>query len=111
MLLTPVACMASDSCPCFGSHHHYCATSATSDPIYWNQLRVISFEEKEDFLHQSSKVSWFWLELDSPLSITCPYRVNVGGKLDMICFDKTGTLTEDGLDVLGVRVVHRPAMR
>lgn len=38
-------------------------------------------------------------------------RVNVGGKLDIICFDKTGTLTEDGLDVLGIRVVHRPAMR
>lgn len=37
--------------------------------------------------------------------------VNVGGKLDIICFDKTGTLTEDGLDVLGVRVVNRPAMR
>ena len=40
-----------------------------------------------------------------------PQRVNVGGKLDIICFDKTGTLTEDGLDVLGVRVVHRPVMR
>ena len=40
-----------------------------------------------------------------------PQRVNVGGKLDVICFDKTGTLTEDGLDVLGVRVVHRPTMR
>ena len=40
-----------------------------------------------------------------------PQRVNVGGKLDVICFDKTGTLTEDGLDVLGVRVVHKPAMR
>ncbi|KAL6713089.1 hypothetical protein ACLMJK_009210 [Lecanora helva] len=40
-----------------------------------------------------------------------PQRVNVGGKLDVICFDKTGTLTEDGLDVLGVRAVHRPAMR
>jgi cation-transporting ATPase 13A2 len=40
-----------------------------------------------------------------------PQRVNVGGKLDVVCFDKTGTLTEDGLDVLGVRVVHRPAMR
>lgn len=38
-------------------------------------------------------------------------RVNVGGKLDIICFDKTGTLTEDGLDVLGVRVVHQPTMR
>ncbi|KAL8973193.1 MAG: hypothetical protein Q9183_000095 [Haloplaca sp. 2 TL-2023] len=40
-----------------------------------------------------------------------PQRVNVGGKLDVVCFDKTGTLTEDGLDVLGVRVVHRPALR
>ena len=34
-----------------------------------------------------------------------PQRVNVGGKLDLMCFDKTGTLTEEGLDVLGVRVV------
>ncbi|KAJ0271530.1 hypothetical protein COL940_010983 [Colletotrichum noveboracense] len=33
-----------------------------------------------------------------------PQRVNVGGKLDIMCFDKTGTLTEDGLDILGVRV-------
>ncbi|MCJ1234491.1 hypothetical protein MMC14_002452 [Varicellaria rhodocarpa] len=40
-----------------------------------------------------------------------PQRVNVGGKVDIVCFDKTGTLTEDGLDVLGLRVVHRPAMR
>lgn len=37
--------------------------------------------------------------------------VNVGGKLDIICFDKTGTLTEDGLDILGIRVVNHPAMR
>ncbi|KAK5993150.1 putative cation-transporting ATPase [Cladobotryum mycophilum] len=36
-----------------------------------------------------------------------PQRVNVGGKLDIMCFDKTGTLTEDGLDVLGVRVISR----
>ncbi|KAL4883116.1 hypothetical protein BJY04DRAFT_185877 [Aspergillus karnatakaensis] len=34
-----------------------------------------------------------------------PQRVNVGGKLDVICFDKTGTLTEDGLDVLGIRIM------
>lgn len=40
-----------------------------------------------------------------------PQRVNVGGKLDIMCFDKTGTLTEDGLDVLGVRVVDRAANR
>lgn len=40
-----------------------------------------------------------------------PQRVNVGGKLDIICFDKTGTLTEDGLDVLGLRIVHRSSMR
>lgn len=36
-----------------------------------------------------------------------PQRVNVGGKLDVMCFDKTGTLTEEGLDVLGVRLVSR----
>lgn len=34
-----------------------------------------------------------------------PNRVNVAGKIDVMCFDKTGTLTEDGLDVLGVRTV------
>lgn len=33
---------------------------------------------------------------------TAPTRVNVGGKLDVLCFDKTGTLTVDGLDILGV---------
>ncbi|KAJ5169122.1 cation-transporting ATPase [Penicillium canariense] len=40
-------------------------------------------------------------------SIFCisPQKVNVGGKLDIVCFDKTGTLTEDGLDVLGTRTV------
>lgn len=38
-----------------------------------------------------------------------PQRVNVGGKLDVVCFDKTGTLTEEGLDVLGLRVVQQPA--
>ncbi|KAJ5263741.1 hypothetical protein N7478_011346 [Penicillium angulare] len=40
-------------------------------------------------------------------SIFCisPQKVNVGGKLDVVCFDKTGTLTEDGLDVLGARAV------
>ncbi|KAK6433634.1 hypothetical protein LTR95_010188 [Oleoguttula sp. CCFEE 5521] len=40
-----------------------------------------------------------------------PQRVNVGGKIDVMCFDKTGTLTEEGLDVLGVRVVQRPLNR
>jgi cation-transporting P-type ATPase 13A2 len=33
-------------------------------------------------------------------------RINVGGKIDVVCFDKTGTLTEDGLDVLGVRIAQ-----
>ncbi|EWC45057.1 hypothetical protein DRE_06196 [Drechslerella stenobrocha 248] len=40
-----------------------------------------------------------------------PMRVNVAGKLDVVCFDKTGTLTEDGLDVLGVRAVQRNTNR
>lgn len=40
-----------------------------------------------------------------------PQRVNVGGKIDVMCFDKTGTLTEEGLDVLGLRVVQKPGSR
>ncbi|KAJ1965508.1 hypothetical protein GGI12_000730, partial [Dipsacomyces acuminosporus] len=34
-----------------------------------------------------------------------PTRINVCGKINVMCFDKTGTLTEEGLDVLGVRTV------
>ncbi|GJJ06581.1 hypothetical protein Clacol_000774 [Clathrus columnatus] len=43
------------------------------------------------------------------LGIFCisPSRVNVAGKINVVCFDKTGTLTEDGLDVLGVRCLER----
>ncbi|KZT40553.1 hypothetical protein SISSUDRAFT_1044071 [Sistotremastrum suecicum HHB10207 ss-3] len=36
-----------------------------------------------------------------------PNRVNVAGKINVVCFDKTGTLTEDGLDILGVRALER----
>ena len=32
-------------------------------------------------------------------------RVNISGKINMICFDKTGTLTEDHLDIYGYRPV------
>ena len=31
-----------------------------------------------------------------------PQRINICGKLKLVCFDKTGTLTEDGLDMWGV---------
>ncbi|KIO30367.1 hypothetical protein M407DRAFT_69316 [Tulasnella calospora MUT 4182] len=40
-----------------------------------------------------------------------PNRVNVGGKVNVVCFDKTGTLTEEGLDVLGVRCLDRSSDR
>ncbi len=32
-------------------------------------------------------------------------RINVAGRVNMICFDKTGTLTEDHLDIYGYRPV------
>lgn len=38
-----------------------------------------------------------------------PPRVNVCGKLKIICFDKTGTLTEDSLDVHGVQLTRAGA--
>lgn len=46
-------------------------------------------------------------------SIFCisPNRVNIGGKINVVCFDKTGTLTEEGLDVLGVRTIDRQDRR
>lgn len=34
-----------------------------------------------------------------------PPKVNVSGKVSIICFDKTGTLTEDDLDLYGVRTL------
>jgi cation-transporting ATPase 13A3/4/5 len=34
-----------------------------------------------------------------------PNKVNVGGKITIMCFDKTGTLTEDGLDLYGIRAI------
>ncbi|KAG8788562.1 hypothetical protein FRC15_003443 [Serendipita sp. 397] len=40
-----------------------------------------------------------------------PTRVNVGGKVNVVCFDKTGTLTEDGLDILGARALERDGKR
>ncbi len=42
------------------------------------------------------------------MSIFCisPPRINIGGKLKLICFDKTGTLTEDGLDLWGIVEVN-----
>lgn len=32
-------------------------------------------------------------------------RVNVSGRVNMVCFDKTGTLTEDHLDIFGFRPI------
>ncbi|EAR98784.2 E1-E2 ATPase family protein (macronuclear) [Tetrahymena thermophila SB210] len=34
-----------------------------------------------------------------------PPKVNISGKVTIMCFDKTGTLTEEGLDMYGVRSV------
>ncbi|KAJ1720971.1 hypothetical protein LPJ53_004447 [Coemansia erecta] len=40
-----------------------------------------------------------------------PTRINVCGKINVMCFDKTGTLTEEGLDVLGVRPTDSESTR
>lgn len=49
----------------------------------------------------------FALSRLSKKNIFCisPNKVNVAGKITIMCFDKTGTLTEDGLDLYGVRTV------
>jgi cation-transporting ATPase 13A3/4/5 len=35
-----------------------------------------------------------------------PQKVNIAGKISVMCFDKTGTLTEDGLDLNGIASVN-----
>jgi len=35
-----------------------------------------------------------------------PNRINVAGKITIMCFDKTGTLTEEGLDLYGIRSIR-----
>ncbi|KAL6947567.1 hypothetical protein ACO0RG_000142 [Hanseniaspora osmophila] len=40
---------------------------------------------------------------DKAMFCISPTKINIAGKLDVLCFDKTGTLTEDGLDVHGIQ--------
>ncbi|KAH7816798.1 putative P-type ATPase (P-ATPase) Superfamily Protein [Monocercomonoides exilis] len=40
-----------------------------------------------------------------------PQRVNVAGKVKVMCFDKTGTLTEENLSVLGVQPAGHHSLR
>jgi cation-transporting ATPase 13A3/4/5 len=40
-----------------------------------------------------------------------PQKVNIAGKVTVLCFDKTGTLTEDGLDLYGIRCVKQTNQR
>ena len=41
-------------------------------------------------------------------SIFCisPPKVNICGKVKIMCFDKTGTLTENDLDIYGIRATN-----
>jgi len=38
-------------------------------------------------------------------------KINVAGRIDVMCFDKTGTLTEDSLDLYGVRATDTKAKK
>ena len=102
--------MASDYCSGSGLNHYHRSSSITGHIKYRDKFCPVSTQKERDLLHQSPTVSVPCTLHETQATLNEP-RVNVGGKLDIICFDKTGTLTEDGLDVLGVRVVHRPAMR
>lgn len=84
--------------------YNRCAASFAGHIDHRHKFCAVTTEETEDILHQSTEVSLSHAS-DDPLIQTS--RVNVGGKLDIVCFDKTGTLTEDGLDVLGVHTVNR----
>jgi len=40
------------------------------------------------------------------ICVSFSVRIDLCGKVKLVCFDKTGTLTEDSLDVMGVKVVQ-----
>ena len=40
-----------------------------------------------------------------------PSKINVCGRINLMCFDKTGTLTEDCLDLLGVQSITEMKIR
>ena len=106
---TAPARLASYCCSRTGFDHYRRSSRIASHSDHRDELCTIAAQEDANLLHQSSEVI-----LRSELlagNAAKSFRVNVGGKLDTVCFDKTGTLTEEGLDVLGVRVVHRPGMR
>ena len=109
-MLTRLVGLAFNHYPCSGSNYYRCTARFASNANNWDQFRSVKAEKEEYLLYQPSEVL-LTKNQKSLCRILTLTRVNVGGKLDVICFDKTGTLTEDGLDVLGVRVVHRPAMR
>lgn len=55
MQLIRIGGMARDSYPCLGFDHDCCAPSTPGNVVYWNKFRIVSFEEEEYFLYQSSK--------------------------------------------------------
>lgn len=46
---------------------------------------------------------------ESQISTKSKTKINVAGRIDVMCFDKTGTLTDDSLDFYGVRVSDNSA--
>ncbi|CAK89910.1 unnamed protein product (macronuclear) [Paramecium tetraurelia] len=43
---------------------------------------------------------------NSKIFCISPQKVNISGKVTIMCFDKTGTLTEEGLDMYGIRMIE-----
>lgn len=92
--------------PSVGSCHHRRAPGSSGYLDDWHQFCYLAVEEGKHILYQSPEVCvLFLICFHSQMYTYHCTRVNVGGKLNVICFDKTGTLTEDGLDVFGIQVV------
>lgn len=106
-----LALLAFDPRPRVRSHYHRRPTSFASNALHWDYVCNYSTQEQTDLLYQPSAVSLMVL-VNSLDQVTYRVRrVNVGGKVDIVCFDKTGTLTEDGLDILGIRVIETASHR
>lgn len=96
--------------PLFCSHNHQFELAQIAwDTILKRALDLITIVVPPALPATMSIGTSFAIARLRKLGVFCisPNRVNIGGKVNLMCFDKTGTLTEDGLDVLGVRSVDR----
>lgn len=68
----------------------------------WNGF----FSDKVKKINKYFKLNIYRLKKKKIFCIA-PGKINLAGRVSIMCFDKTGTLTEEGLNLLGIRICSK----